>query len=109
MPIDSRFSKDQFEAEGRRGQSTRQLCDQLQGEVLALLQDGLCRAVREIVGQLNEQGHSLRLYYPPEPGDISFRDDHAENGAYQCDLRLGVDVVVSAGFRDTVKGESSVS
>lgn len=106
MSIDIRFSKDRFQAETLSILGARRLSDQLQAEVLAELQDGVCRAVNDVVGRLNAHGHNLRLYYPPELGDISFRDDRAEGGTYECDLRLGVDIVVSVGFRDTVNGES---
>lgn len=105
MSIDSRFSKDRFRAEALSAPGTRRLSDELQGEVLAMLQDGLCRAVNDIVERLNAHGHNLRLYYPPEPGDLSFRDDRVEAGTYECDLRLGIDIVVSVGFRDTMKSE----
>ena len=102
MPIDSHFSKNRFQVEVQSSPSVRRLSDQLQEQVLAMLQEGVSTTLHEIVKLLNEHGHDLRLYYPPEPGDISFRDDRGSGGTYECDLRLGVDVVVSVGFRDTV-------
>jgi hypothetical protein len=102
MSIDSRFSKDRFQMEAQSDPGARHLSDQLQEEVLAILQEGVFGKVHEIVGLLNEHGHNLRLYYPAELGDISFRDDRHIGGTYECDLRLGVDIVTSVGFRDTV-------
>lgn len=104
MSIDSRFGKGRFRVEADVTPGARQLADQLQAEVLQLLQDCVTTKVNEIVSALNEQGHQLHLYYPPEPGHVAFRDEGRSGGANECDLRLAVDIVVSAGFRDTVSG-----
>lgn len=101
MSIDSRFGKERFRVEAEISPGARHLADQLQAEVLQLLQDCVTTKMRDIVTALNEQGHQLHLYYPPEPGHLAFRDDCGRSGTNECDLRLAVDVLVSAGFRDT--------
>ncbi|MGE5644550.1 MAG: hypothetical protein ACM336_02040 [Acidobacteriota bacterium] len=104
MAIDYRFSKQQFELAAETNSGSRTLSDQLETEVLQVLHAAVTDSLGRVVEQLNQMGHRLRTYYPPEPGDIAFRDDHGSNGSYVCNLRLGVDVVVSAGFRDTIRG-----
>jgi hypothetical protein len=101
MAIDSQFSKDRFRMAAEADPGARQLSEELQTEVLHQLQGVVSKKMEEIVALLNEQGHRLTYYYPPQLGDISFRDDRQSNGTYECDLRLGVDIVVSVGFRDT--------
>jgi hypothetical protein len=107
MSIDARFSKDRFQmavASDRSVRETRLLSDELQEEVLTILHEDVCKKVQQIVDLLNQQGHQLSPYYPPRPGDIAFRDDRCFEGTYECDLRLGVDVVISVGYRDTKAG-----
>ncbi|MGJ5820384.1 hypothetical protein [Paludibaculum fermentans] len=101
MTIDSRFSKDQFRMAFESNPSSRHVSDQLQAEALQLLQEVVAPKVNEIVTRLNQLGHQLNEYYPPQPGDIGFRDDRERDGRYECDLRLGVDIVVSVGYHDT--------
>jgi hypothetical protein len=101
MSIDSRFGKERFQVEAEASPGARHLADQLQTEVVQLLQDCVVTKMRDIVSALNEQGHQLHVYYPPEPGHLAFRDNCRSGGTNECDLRLAVDVVVSAGFRDT--------
>jgi hypothetical protein len=103
MAIDSCFLKDRFLMEAETDPGARRLSDQLQQEVLELLNDGLAKRMDEIVELLNKQGHQLAPYYP-EPGSFAFRDDRGG----ECDLRLGLDIVVSVGFRDTVADDSGI-
>jgi hypothetical protein len=100
MAIDSRFSKHQFLAESQNRPGARELSDQLAAEVLGLLHEAVESRFSEIVEQVNQEGHHLRAYSEPQPGEIHFRDDRGSNGTYECDLRLAVDVVISVGFRD---------
>jgi hypothetical protein len=109
MSIDSRFGKERFRVEAEVSPGARDLADQLQAEVVQLLQDCVTTKMREIVSALNEQGHQLHFYYPPEPGHVAFRDDCRSGSTNECDLRLAVDVVVSAGFRDTVPSTDEAS
>ena len=101
MAIDSRFSKDRFRIEATADPGARHLSDQLQEEILHLLEVDIAKKVDDVVKLLNEQGHQLRPYYP-EPGHIAFRDDRGSDSAYECDLRVAADIVVSVGFRDTI-------
>jgi hypothetical protein len=109
MTIDIRFSKDSFLKENERDPSSRILADALEAEVQQELYEVIMPKIREIVGRLNALGHQLKEYTPPIPGDISFRDDREKNGGYMCFLRLGVDTVVSVGFKDAIveNGESA--
>ena len=88
-----------MEAEADPG--ARRLSDQLQEEILQLLEVDVAKKMGEVVKLLNEQGHQLRPYYP-EPGHIAFRDDRGSDNAYECDLRVAADIVVSTGFCDTM-------
>ena len=103
MSIDSRFSKDRFRTEVEIDPGARQLSDELAAAVLKQLHERVAAIIEEIVTHLNRHGHDLRLYYPAQPGDISYRDDRLNDGIYECDLRLGADIVVSVGFRDTIQ------
>lgn len=100
--LDVRFRKSEFEHE-YAGDALPWLSDALTDEVQRELHGAILDKVREIVGRLNGLGHNLAEYYPPEPGDISFRDGIGDDN--RCDLRLAVDVVVSIGFRDTVSAD----
>ena len=92
--IDERFSKKTFTTLGV--EAARSRADELQREVLDAIHEDIGRSVREIVSKLNEMGHDLVVEIDA-PGDLSFRDDATGVSA----LRLGIDVVVSAGYADT--------
>lgn len=99
MVFDERFSAGAFE---RATPEQRQaLALELEEEINEELHRAIMPAFEGIVEALAEFGHDLRLYEPPVPGDISCRDDATVNGQYECRLRVGVDVVVSVGYRDT--------
>ena len=108
MPIDIRFSKSSFIEENERDPSSKNLADALETEIQQELHGIIMPKLYEIVGRLNAMGHQLREYTTPIPGDISFRDDEEKNGDYICFLRLGVDTIVSVGFKDAIvdNGES---
>ncbi len=56
-------------------------------------------AFLNVIERLNAQGHNLTIFDEVRTGDISFRDEPIEG---QCYLRLGYDVVVSAGYAYTM-------
>jgi hypothetical protein len=111
MALDTRFSKNSFIEEHERAPSSRALADALEAEIQEELHEVIMPKLREIVERLNAMGHQLREYTPPIPGDISFRDDEEKNGGYVCFLRVGVDTIVSVGFKDAIveNGESGES
>jgi len=93
--MDKRFSFEAFEACGRDTDVAHELADRLQDAVLEALQPELLRAFDRVVEQLRALGHDLQPYYDPRPGDISYRAlDDQDRPA----LRLGLDLVISAGF-----------
>ena len=102
MPIDNRFSKNAFIEEYQRAPSSRNLSDALEAEIQQEVHEVVMPKVLEIVERLNAMGHQLREYTSPRPGDISFRDEEQTNGGYLSLLRLGLDTIVSVGFRDAI-------
>jgi len=105
MAIDERFHLDQFLRIRGDADALEAVNAELEKEVHKRLHEVVQPAVEEIVARLNGVGHNLTLYYEPVPGDIGYRDDQTVDGRYSCKLRLGVDVVVSIGFADTVDEE----
>lgn len=103
-----RFSKDSFIEENERDPSSKILANALEAVIQQELHEVIMPKMHEIVGRLNAMGHQLKEYTPPIPGDISFRDDEGKAGGYICYLRLGVDTIVSVGFKDAIveNGES---
>jgi hypothetical protein len=103
--VDDRFSKERFTQEFIEKGSAERLVEALRDEVLNELHAMILERLSIVVQRLNEMGHDLKEYYPSVPGDVAFRDDYDEEGTYRCDLRLGVDLYVSAGFRDTISAD----
>ncbi len=102
--MNSLYSKENFERTHETPDGTAGLANQLSADILARLQLAMEPVLRQVVQELNQSGHRLREYYPPRPGDIAFRDDKtAEGESRSCDLRVGIDLIVSVGFRDTVE------
>src|SRR5258705_5979328 len=93
-----KYSKSEFTSLDSDSAATRRLADQLQDEVVREVHEALLTAVLRVVDGLNAEGHDLRLYGEMRPGDIAYRDEPTEG---QCNLRLGCDVVISAGYSDT--------
>lgn len=102
MPIDNRFSKSSFMEEYQRDPSSRNLSDALEAEIQQEIHEVVMPKMLEIVERLNAMGHQLREYTPPIPGDISFRDEVQTAEGYVSLLRVGLDTVVSVGFRDAI-------
>ncbi len=90
-----KYSKSEFESLSADPAATRRLADQLQDDVVQ--HDAVYTAFLRVVDGLNAKGHDLRLCEEIRPGDIAYRDELFEG---QCNLRLGCDVVISAGYSD---------
>ncbi len=99
MPIDNRFSKEAFIAESERDLSSRSLANALELEVQDEIHSVVLPKIVDIIRRLNTMGHNLKEFTPPEPGNISFRDE-TKYGESVCSLRLALDTIVSAGFGD---------
>jgi hypothetical protein len=95
-----KYSKQQFELVGRDTPAGRQLADELQAEVNEHVHAAVLPVFMNIVDRLNAEGHNLTAYDPIVAGDITFRDESSES---DCHLRLACDVVISAGYADTLK------
>lgn len=93
-----KYSKQQFESPELNTDAARKLADDLQDDVSREMHMSLLEEFRKIIDALNELGHNLRVYGEIKIGDISFRDESNE----QCKLRLACDVVISAGYSDTI-------
>lgn len=93
-----RFSADKFEKAGIDSKEARALVNQLASELGNELQVLVRNYLTEKINELNKIGHGLTLFAEDELEDghfgISFRD-YTET---ECRLRLGVDVVISAGY-----------
>ena len=94
-----KYSKSQFASLGLDTPGARQLADELQDDVNEELHTAVLPAFLNVVERLNAQGHNLTAYDDIHAGDISFRDEPADG---ECYLRLGCDVVISAGYSDTM-------
>lgn len=105
--IDDRYSAASFAAIGLNTKQSLELAhelgDEIQDELHAVITDHLLK----IVGRLNAMGHNLKLYDPPVPGDISYRDDREDDSGYHCKLRLAVDTVISTGYSHTESDRAS--
>ena len=94
-----KYSKQQFDSLGRNTPAARRLADELQADVNEQLHAAVLPAFLKIVDRLNSTGHKLTEYEPIVPGDIGFRDEPVDGN---CHLRFGCDVVISAGYADTI-------
>ena len=93
-----KYSKAKFESIASDPFATRRLADELQDDVGQQIHEAVLTAFLRVVEGLNAEGHDLRLYEEIRPGDIAYRDEPVEG---QCNLRIGCDVVISAGYSDT--------
>jgi len=92
----TRFSPEAFESLRGDADAARRLADELQVAVLAEVGAAAKERFRTIVATLNALGHRLAPY-DEDPGEVHVRDYTAP---HQCALRLAVDVIVSAGYKD---------
>jgi hypothetical protein len=97
-----KYSKQQFESLGLNTPAARELADELQIDVTDDIHEAVLSAFQNVVQRLNAQGHSLTPYDEIRAGDISFRDEQIDGNCY---LRLGCDVVISAGYAHTMTVE----
>ena len=97
-----RYSKQRFESFGLDTPAARKLADELQIDVNDEIHEAVLSVFQRIVQRLNAQGHLLTPYDEIRAGDISFRDEQTDG---KCCLRLGCDVVISAGYAHTMTVE----
>jgi len=93
-----KYAKSKFESLASDPSNTRRLADELQDDVAQEIHEAVLNAFLRVVEGLNAEGHGLSLYEEIQPGNIAYRD---ESGEGQCNLRLGCDLVISAGYSDT--------
>jgi len=91
-----KYSKQKFDSRDAVG--ARRLADELQDDVVEEIHNTLYEAILKVVEGLNTQGHHITPYDETRAGDIAFRDEPVHG---HCHLRLGCDVVISAGYSDT--------
>ena len=105
--IDDRFSLSEFEDSRTDKRVLRAKSDLLQDEVAQELHEVVMQLMKNIADRLNRLGHNLRPYDKPEIGVIGFRDDQHDESGYDCKLRLGCDVTISAGYADVIFSKSN--
>ncbi len=91
------FSPSAFEVHFGDPDAARLLADELKDTVLAEVGRAARARFREIVSALNAVGHRLTPHGLPTDGSEEAKDYSDPN---QCALWLGVEVSVSAGYRD---------
>lgn len=96
--LDERFSAEAFAVCGLNTKQSLQLAKDLASEIQNELHIAITSKLLNIVERLNGMGHNLKLYGPPIPGDISYRDAVEDESGYHCKLRVGVDTVISTGY-----------
>jgi hypothetical protein len=105
--IDDRFSAASFAAKGLNTKQSLELAYELGTEIQDELHAVITDHLLKIVGRLNAMGHNLKLFDPPVPGDISYRDDWKDDSGYHCKLRVAVDTVISTGYSHTESDQTS--
>ena len=106
-PLGPAFSPDAFEAHLAAEGNSILLSYELKTSIHRELHPQVNRFVNRVIARLNALGHSLRPDYDPEPGDYGYRDDWFEGDEYHCRLRVGVDDVISVGYRDLIHRPST--
>jgi len=104
--LNEKFSYGSFKKLGLDSDEARKLADELQLTVTKEFHDVLERKMTEIITDLNDMGHALQPFeHDTEEAFIDFEyRDHNNSGVdclqsdYVCKLRLGLSLVVSAGF-----------
>lgn len=95
----AKFSKQAFESKGLDTPAARQLADELETIVLEQLHAAASERLRQVIAHLNGLGHDLQPAIQEIAGDVEYRDERG--GA--CRLRLGCNMVVSAGYAHTIQ------
>lgn len=91
----AKYSKEKFASLGLNTPDARKLAAELQFEVSKVIRPAVEPVFLDVIEQLNVQGHNLKTPDDSRAGDLCFRDEPIKG---QCGLRLGCDVVVSAGY-----------
>ena len=99
-----KYSKRRFEKLVLNSSAARKLADDLQEDVAKEMHGAVLAAFEQIVSKLDAQGHNLTPYDEIEVGDIAYRD---EPEGEPCYLRLGCDVVISAGYGHTISASEA--
>ncbi len=86
-----------FDSLAPDAEAARLMADELQAAVLAELGEVVRARFEAIVAELNTRGYNLTLYGPQSADNRHVRD---YSDPKCCALRLGADVVISAGYRD---------
>lgn len=84
---------------GLNTEASRKLADELQEDVSIEIHITVLEEFRKIIDALNAQGHTLKVDGEIKIGDMPFRDESKDG---QCNLRLACDVVISAGYSETI-------
>lgn len=97
-----RYSKEEFEKRGLDSPAARALAVELQDDVTREIHGIVLAAFQDVVQRLNAEGHNLQ---PDEIklGDIAYRDVPTSDD--ECHLRLGCDVIISAGYAHLCSAE----
>ena len=107
--IDERFSAASFAACELGSKAARDLSDLLAVEIQKEINQVIEPHLFGIVERLNAMGHSLKVEYPPAPGDFSYRDDWRDKAGYHCKLLVAVDTVVTTGYGHLIRIEEALS
>jgi len=91
------FSPAAFEFHTGDPDAARQLADTFEAQILAEVGKAARARFREIVAALNAVGHRLMPFGVATDGTEEAKDYSDPN---QCALWLGIEVAVSAGYRD---------
>jgi hypothetical protein len=105
--IDERFSAASFAAKELNTKQSLELAYELETEIQDELHAVITDHLHKIVARLNAMGHNLKLFDPPAPGDISYRDDWEDDSGYHCKLRVAVDTIISTGYSHTEADQTS--
>lgn len=106
--VDERFSSESFDALGLDSEAAKELSELLADETLKEIHVVAESAFQKIIERLNKMGHNLKLEYSAIPGDISYRDDWKDRSGYHCKLRLGLDIIVSAGYAHLISEDEAL-
>jgi hypothetical protein len=98
---ENKFSARMFREVADNAPALRELLLHLRAEVLRRLHPVVEPAFREVVSELNATGHNL-LPRDLNIGDITYHDIDEAMGGECRRLWLGVDIVVSTGYGDTL-------
>ncbi len=99
--LDHRFSSEAFERAGFGTIRARTLARDLQETILKELDVVVRPALDVIIKKLNSMGHRLEPAEGGRIGDITFLEA-SQNARQRYKFLVGIDIVVSVGYPDTV-------